>query len=565
MGLITIFARVACVCAFLLAADAWAQDERRIFVSSAHPLATEAGLEVLRRGGNAVDAAVAVEAMLGLVEPQSSGLGGGGFMMYYDAASGEVSAFAGRERAPRGADSRMFLDEHGRPLRRAEAILSGRATGVPGVVSMLHLAHATHGRLAWGDLFGSAVAVARDGFVVSPRLARYVHGDYAQARAPDVRRYFSASDGNLVEAGDTLRNPAYARFLQRLARQGPSALYRGPTARRIVARTRAAPLGGAMTLADIETYEAEETDALCRPYRLYLLCAPAPPASGGGLLLLMEVLERTDIASRDATDPQSWFLFAEASRVMYADRDRYFGDPNFVDVPIDGLLDARYVDGRAALIGQSAAERYAPGNPVGAPAQAADATEEPAGTTHFVVIDADGNAVSMTATVESYFGSGRMVDGFFLNNQMTDFSFSPNDNDGRAAANAVAGGKRPRSSMSPVLILNQEGRLVGAVGSPGGNAIPAYVAKTLVGVLDWRLSMQQAIDLPNLVARGDAFNGEAHRFPEAVLVELATRGIEVRRGSGEESGIHGVMLRDGGFDGGADSRREGVARSESVQ
>jgi gamma-glutamyltranspeptidase/glutathione hydrolase len=541
-----------------------AQAQQQGFVSSAHPLATEAGLEVLRRGGNAVDAAIAVEAMLGLVEPQSSGLGGGGFMMVFDAASGEVSAYAGRERAPMGADARMFLDAQGHALPRRDAMLSGRATGVPGAVAVLHLAHERHGALPWRRLFDETIVAARAGFTVTPRLARYIHGAYAQSSAPDVRRYFTGADGALLEAGDTLRNPAYARFVERLAHNGPRALYRGETARRIVARTGAEPLSGAMTLDDLAAYEAEEIEALCRPYRAYVLCAPSPPASGVGLLYVMGLLERTDIAARGPEDPQAWFLFAEASRVMYADRDHFVGDPRFVSVPVEGLLAPAYLDARAALIGEQAHSRYEHGAPAGAPALPSDQTLEPAGTTHFVVVDGQGNVVSMTATVESYFGSGRMVDGFFLNNQMTDFSFDPVGADGAPAANAVAGGKRPRSSMTPVIILNQDGALVGAVGSPGGNAIPAYVAKTLVGVLDWGLTMQQAIDLPNLLARGEAFNGEAHLMPAAVTEGLAARGIEVRRGSGEESGLHGFILRDGAFDGGADPRREGEARAHTL-
>ncbi|MCE3288876.1 MAG: gamma-glutamyltransferase [Caulobacter sp.] len=277
----------------------------------------------------------------------------------------------------------------------------------------------------------------------------------------------------------------------------------------------------------------------------------------------MGLLERTDIAARGPDDPQAWYLFAESSRVMYADRDRYVGDPRFVSVPVEGLLTPAYLDTRAKEVGPKArGGEFVAGRPPGAKMVGIDATAEVPGTTHFVVVDAQGNAVSMTTTIESFFGSGRMVEGFFLNNQLTDFSFRPNEKDGAPAANAVAGGKRPRSSMTPVIILDRQGKFVGAVGSPGGNAIPAYVAKTLVGVLDWGLTMQAAIDLPNLVSRGPDFNGEAQKFSPAVLEGLRVRGVEVRRGSGEESGIHGVILRaDGSIDGGADSRREGQART----
>lgn len=443
-------------------------------------------------------------------------------------------------------------------------MLSGRATGVPGMVAMLKLAHDAHGQLAWRDLFTETIRLSRDGFAITPRLARYIHGDYPQSQAEDVRDYFTGANGELMQVGDTLRNPAYGRFLERLARRGPSALYRGGTARRIVARTRAGPLGGAMTIGDVSAYRAEQIEALCRPYRTWIICAPAPPASGAGLLHLMGLLSRTDIAERGPDDPHAWYLFSEASRIMYADRDRYFGDPNFVSVPVEGMLGEAYIAERAMLIGDRAPSHYSHGAPPASVERAPDATDEPAGTTHFVIIDAEGDVVSMTATIESYFGSGRMVDGFFLNNEMTDFSFSLITTEGAPAANAVAGGKRPRSSMSPVIILNSDGSFAGAVGSPGGNAIPAYVAKALVGVLDWDLTMQQAIDLPNLVARGEAFNGEAHRMSETVLEGLSARGVAVRRGSGEESGLHGVMLRPDGFEGGADSRREGTARAIAV-
>ncbi|HEX8215793.1 MAG TPA: gamma-glutamyltransferase family protein [Allosphingosinicella sp.] len=544
-----------------------AQPERapsQIFVAAAHPLATEAGLAVLRRGGSAVDAAIAVQAMLSLVEPQSSGLGGGAFLNYYDASSRSVTVYDGRETAPAGASAGMFLGPDGKPLPYDQAILSGRSTGVPGVVRMLKLAHDEHGRLAWRTLFGDSERSAREGFVITHRLSRFVNSDAAQAAAPDARAYFSQANGNLVKTGDRLRNPAYAEFLGRLSAQGPDALYRGPTAERIVARTRAGPVGGSMTLADLAAYSPVKREPLCRTYRVHILCVPPPPSSGVGLLQLMAILERTDIASRGAADPQAWFLFAEASRLMYADRDRYVADPAFVRVPVEGLLDSSYVAGRAALIGSTAGPPPVAGTPPGAPVAALDRTLEPAGTSHFVVVDAGGNAVSMTTTVESLFGSGRMVDGMFLNNQMTDFSLQPTDGQGRPVPNAVAPGKRPRSSMTPVIIMDQQRRLAGAVGSPGGNSILAYVAKTLLAALAWGLPMQDAIDLPNLVARGSAFNGEAGKMPPPVLEGLRARGVEVRPGSGEDSGLQGVIIRGGRFDGGADPRRDGVARAEAA-
>lgn len=558
---------IACA-ALALAAPAAAQEAPRaeqgpgIFVAAAHPLAVEAGLEVLRRGGGAADAAVAVQAMLGLVEPQSSGIGGGGFLMYYNARTKKISAWSGRERAPKGATPDMFLDADGQPIKRSIAMTSGRATGVPGVVAMLHAVQARDGKLEWSSLFEETAKRAEAGFTITPRLSGYINGDYAQSSLPDVVAYFTRADGTRMQAGDTLKNPTYARFLRRLANEGPSALYRGETARRIVDRLGQGAYPGTMTLEDLASYVPQKILPICRTH-VYIVCAPPPPASGVGLLHLLGLLDRTDIARRGPGDPQAWFLFAEASRVMYADRDRWVGDPDFVNVPVPGLLDSAYLDKRAKLIGTKAGKEPLSGRPPGSEPAGKDATREPAGTTHFVIVDAEGNAVSMTATVESYFGSGRMVDGFFLNNQMTDFSFNPvTKESGRPVANAVAPGKRPRSSMTPLLVLDKANNFVGAWGSPGGNAIPAYVAKTTVAVIDWGMKMQEAIDLPNLVARDDSFNGEEHKMSPAVVVGLKERGITVKRGSGEDSGLHGVILRHGRFDGGADSRRDGVARSE---
>lgn len=541
-----------------------ASPPRQIFVSAANPLAAEAGMAVLRRGGSAVDAAVAVQAMLSLVEPQSSGLGGGAFLTHYEARTRRVSVYDGRETAPAGATPDMFLRADGTPLPFGEAVLSGRASGVPGAVAMLAMAHRERGRLPWRNLFGDAERTAREGFTVGGRLGRYVNGNSPQLRSPDVQTYFREADGSPVDQGDTLRNPAYAEFVRRLAEQGPDALYRGPTAQRIVARLNAAPLPGSITLTDLQDYAPVRRDPLCRPYRIYIVCVPPPPSSGIAVLQLLGMLERTDIADRGPADPRAWFLFAEASRLMYADRDRYVGDPAFTSVPVAGLLESNYVAGRAALIGERAGPPPVAGSPPEMIAVAADSTLEPAGTSHFVVGDADGNVVSMTTTVESIFGSGRMVDGFFLNNQMTDFAFSPRDAQGRAAANAVAPGKRPRSSMSPAIILDRQGDFVAAIGSPGGNAILAYVGKAMIGVLDWNLSMQAAIDLPNLIARGATFSGEADKFAPGVVAALSALGMEVRPGQGEDSGLHGAILRNSRIDGGADPRREGVVLVEDA-
>ena len=529
------------------------------FVIAANPLAADAGLDILKRGGSAVDAAIAVQAMLTLVEPQSSGLGGGAFMNYLDVRTGKLTIYDGREVAPVQAGESMFLDSSGQPLPFREAMLSGRATGVPGVVKLLAQAHDEHGRLPWNTLFREAERTAEQGFIVSPRLARMIHSRAPQAAQPDARAHFSKSDGTLLNAGDRLVNKQYAAFLRRLAADGPNALYAGSTAARIVQRTRAAPLGGSMTLADLANYKPVKREALCRPYRIYIACVPPPPSSGVGLLQLLAILERTDIAMRGPADPQAWFLFAESSRLMYADRDLYVGDPAFVSVPVEGLLAPDYVAERARLVGATAGPPPVAGVPAGAIAAGRDRTLETVGTSHFIIRDAAGNVVSMTTTVESIFGSGRMVDGFFLNNQMTDFSFSPRDPDGRPASNAVAPGKRPRSSMVPVILLTRDGRFAGAFGSAGGNAILAYVAKSMVTAVDWKMAVSQAIAAPNLVARGANFQGEINKFAPEVLAGLRNRGIELKPGQGEDSGVHGVMIRDGGrIDGGADPRREGV-------
>ncbi|MFL6757727.1 MAG: gamma-glutamyltransferase family protein [Sphingomicrobium sp.] len=541
-----------------VSATATQERSEQAFVIAANPLAARAGMEVLEKGGSAVDAAIAVQAMLSLVEPQSSGIGGGAFLNYYDAQTRRLTIYDGREVAPAQATPGMFLDSAGKPLPFDQAVLSGRATGVPGVVAMLSMAHREHGKLAWRTLFGSAERSADEGFIVSPRLGRLLAGNFAENRAPDVIAYFRRADGTRLTAGDRLRNPAYAAFLRRLAQQGPAALYAGETAGRIVARTRAAPIGGSMTMADLTNYRPIKREALCRPYRIYIACAPPPPASGVGTLMLLGLIERTDIDRRGPSDPHAWFLFAEASRLMYADRDRYVGDPAFVEVPVDGLLDPAYLDQRARMIGDKAMPAPQPGNPAGARVLAADQTLEPTGTSHFIVRDAAGNVVSMTTTVESIFGSGRMVDGFFLNNQMTDFSFAPVDEAGRAVANAVAPGKRPRSSMTPLVLLTRDGRFAGAIGSAGGNAILAFVGKSLMAAIDWRLPMQQAIAAPNLVARGRNFNGEVTKFSPELLAALREKGIDLKPGQGEDSGVHGVLIRDGQVDGGYDPRREGV-------
>lgn len=544
------------------AAASAAQVKETGMVAAAHPLAVEAGVSVLRRGGSAVDAAVAVQAALGLVEPQSSGLGGGAFITYYDAKTRKVTAYNGRETAPSGASPDMFLGPDGKPLSFVDAVTSGRSTGVPGAVAMLHMAQKAHGRLAWKDLFTEAEALADQGFAVTPRLAAFAASRAPQAKQPDAVAYFTKPDGQLIQAGDILKNPAYAATLRKIAAEGPAALLEGEIAEAIVRRTTEGLLPGSLTLADLRAYKPKVSEPVCRPYKVYVVCVPPPPSSGAAVLMGLGILSNTDIAAHGPDTVEGWYLFSQASRLMYADRDRYFGDPDFVDVPVQGLLDPAYLKARAALIPpQVAGAPPPPGKPRGAGLRAPDATQEPSGTTHFVIVDGNGNVVSMTSTVESVFGSGRMVHGFFLNNQLTDFSFSPTEKDGVPAANAVAPGKRPRSSMAPAVVLDRKGRFVAAVGSAGGNSILAYNLKALVGVLDWKLSMQEAIVLPNLIARGAPYLSEMAKFPPGVVEGLAARGV-VLRGSGgaEGSGLHGVIVTPQGLSGGADPRREGVAR-----
>lgn len=531
-------------------------------VAAANPLAVEAGLRVLRDGGTAVDAAVAVQAVLGLVEPQSSGLGGGSFLMFYDAKTGKVTAYDGREKAPQGATPQLFMGPDGKPLSFVAAVLSGRSTGVPGAVGMLAQAQKEHGKAAWSTLFKDAEGLADNGFTVSPRLAGMINSTrIPQGQAPDAVAYFTKPNGQRYQAGDTLRNPAYAATLRGLASKGPSALYEGPLAQKIVDRLHQGELASAMTLADLKAYKPRSADALCRPWKVYTVCVPNPQSSGVSVIQALMMLEHTDIAQRGPNDPVAWTLLAQAERVMYADRDRYVGDPSFVKVPVEGLLDPAYVAERAKLIGQTAGPAPSFGQPKGAPVVGPDKTQEPAGTTHMVIVDPMGNVVSMTTTVESVFGSGRMVGGFFLNNQLTDFNFDPHDGDGAPAANAVAGGKRPRSSMVPIVVLDKDGKFLAALGSPGGSAILSYNLKAMVGVFDWGLTMQQAVALPNLVARGDSFSGDVEKFGPQMTAALQARGVALRTGQNENSGLHGVIVRPGGvLEGGADPRREGVAK-----
>jgi len=548
------------------AAPAAVKDQKSVFaphamVAAANPMAVEAGYKVLRAGGSAVDAAVAVQAALGLVEPQSSGLGGGSFMVFYDAKTRQVTAYNGRETAPAGATPDMFLGPDGKPMDRGTAMTSGRSAGVPGAIAMLYLAHSQHGKLKWSELFGEAERLADQGFPVPGRMAAAAASRAPQAQTPDVIAYFTKPDGTRVKQGDILRNPAYAATLRKIAAEGPKAILEGPIAEQIVAKLHQTPIPGTMTLADLKSYRPQTSPALCRPYRQYVVCTPPAPSGGPSVLEALGILSNTDIGAHGPTDPQGWYLFAQASRLMYADRDRYLGDPDFVKVPTAGLLDPAYTADRARLIGPVAGPPPAPGKPKGAPNFGPDHTAEPGGTTHFVIVDAAGNVVSMTTTVESTFGDGRMVGGFFLNNQLTDFSFSPKQADNTPAANAVAPRKRPRSAMSPTIILDRQGRLFAAVGSPGGPAIVAYDLKAVVALIDWKLPMQEAIALPNMIAAGTIYATEPDKLAPGVAQGLTAKGMKLISGFGaESSGLHGVQVVPGGLRGAADPRREGTSK-----
>ncbi|WP_417471326.1 gamma-glutamyltransferase [Maricaulis sp.] len=533
-------------------------------VAAANPHAVEAGLEALRAGGDAIDAAIAVQSVLGLVEPQSSGLGGGAFLMYYDAETGSLTAYDGRETAPASASPDLFLDENGQPLSFYDAVFSGHSVGAPGAVAMLALAHGDHGELAWADGFSAAIELADDGFAVSPRLHGLIAGTAPRTPLdewPASRDYFFLEDGTPLPVGHILRNPAYAMSARAIAADWHN-LYSGPLAEAIVTAVQDEPRPGGLTVSDLAGYQALRREAVCRPYRQWTVCGMPPPASGGVTVNeILGLLEPYDMAATGPETVEGWRRFIEASRLAYADRDAYIADPDFVTVPVEGLLADDYITNRASLVtGTTATPHVTPGIPDGIAAPGLDATPDSPGTSHFVIVDQDGDVVSMTTTVESVFGSHRMAGGFFLNNQLTDFSRIPVDADGHAIPNAPEAGKRPRSSMSPTIVFDADGQFVLATGSPGGSSIIGYTAKTLVGMLDWGLTPQQAIELPNVVANGDVVRIEAGMDP-AILAGLHNLGFTLDANRGEISGIHIVRrLEDGTLIGGADPRREGVAR-----
>jgi len=540
-------------------------------VVTANPLASKAGADVLRAGGSAVDAAIAIEAVLSLVEPQSSGLGGGGFMVHYDNQTNAVSVYDGRETAPKGISPTQFLTDEGKSIGYLNAKHSGLSTGVPGIVSMLKLAHQDHGKLRWGSHFDAAKKLAIDGFAVSPRLNYFINrfGKYlpkTEDEGPiDAYQYFFDDNGQPLAVGAIRKNLAYAKTLELLA-EDPNSFYQGEIAKQIVEQTSIQPRAGALSVGDMAGFRAQKHTALCSPYKTRTLCGPPPPSSWLAVGEIMGLIEAGDgFKDGGADSAANWVTFAEAQRLAYADRDHYVGDTAFVDVPVSGLLSRQYWQTRVGAAGVAKADAALN---AGEPwqfqtekkvAYGEDNTVDVAGTTHFVVVDGEGDVVSLTASVESIFGSARMAGGMFLNNQLTDFSFRPEDKNGNKVANRIEPEKRPRSSMSPTIVLDQDGEFLMATGSPGGNSIIAYTAKTLVGVFDWGLTPQQAVDLPNLVARGAKVRIEKDRASDNVIEGLKSYGFNVQESAGENSGLS-VIYRDksGRLQGGVDPRREGT-------
>jgi len=529
--------------------------------AAAHPLAAEAGLAILRRGGSAVDAAVAVQMVLGLVEPQSSGLGGGALILHYDAAQRLVETYDGRETAPAAAQPDRFL-RNGRPMPFMTAVAGGLSVGVPGTLRVLELAHRRHGRLPWADLLQPAIALAEEGFPIGPRLHALIGSDPALRVQDAARRYFYQPDGQPWPVGHRLVNRPYAEVLRVVAALGAAGFYSGDVAADIVAAVRDAPVNpGDMTAGDLAAYQAKPRDPVCGPYRAYVVCGMGPPSSGGiAILQMLAHLEPTPPAALRTGTVDFVHLLAEAGRLAFADRGVYVADADFVRVPVKGLLDRGYLAERTRLIDPARTMGTAkPGDPPEREGRdwGRDASAELPGTSQVSIVDAEGNAVSMTTTIESGFGSRLMVRGFLLNNELTDFSFTHTEG-GSRIANRVEGGKRPRSSMSPTLVLERDGRLKMVLGSPGGSLIIPYVAKTLVAVLDGGLDIQAAIDLPNAGSRNGPTEIERGTEAEALRGALEAMGHKV---SAIEmtSGIQAIVVTARGLEGGADPRREGIA------
>ncbi|AHV93523.1 gamma-glutamyltransferase [Bordetella holmesii] len=567
----TVFASL--VLALLACGPAWARDvnpegasgyqakslaiAHTYMIATANPLASQAGEAMLARGGSAVDAVIAAQLVLNLTEPQSSGIGGGAFMLHYDAATHELIAYDSRETAPAAAQADRFLRE-GKPIPFAEAVNNGRAVATPGLLRGLALAHADKGRLPWPDLFAPAIALAEQGFAVSPRLHTLIQSSPQLAAQPAAAAYFLDEQGQAWPEGHVMRNPAFARLLRRIAAEGPDAFYTGEVAHDIVAAVRSHPQPGDLSEADLAGYEAVRREPICGRYRGYRLCGPPPPSSGP--LAVLQILGQLQpYRLQGAQSLRTVHYFAESGRLAFADRDVYVADPQFVPVPTAAMLDPEYLRQRAALIRADRSMRHAlPGDPEGLrQARAQDDAFEVPSTSHLVAVDDHGDIVSMTSTIESAFGSKIFVHGFLLNNEMTDFSSSWRDAQGRLVANRIEGGKRPRSSMAPMIVF-RSGKPWLALGSPGGSAIINYVAKTLVGVIDGGLDIQAAIALPNMGSRNQATELEQGSALQALAPGLRALGHKVEMVE-FTSGVQGIMIEPGRLAGGADPRREGVA------
>lgn len=552
---------------------------QRQAVAAATPLATDAGHQLLRAGGSALDAAIAVQMVLGLVEPQSSGIGGGAFLLHFDGR--QVTAHDGRETAPAGARSDMFMDQ-GKPIPFDDAVQSGHSVGVPGAVRMLEAAHRQHGRLPWAQLFAPAIALAEQGFRVSPRLHALLQADPHLKKDPLALRFFYQADGQAWPVGHVLRNPEYAYVLRRIADEGSRALHEGPVAKAIVARTAQAPRPGTMSLQDLKNYQPKERDALCFDHtaasRAYRICGFPPPSSGqiaiGQILgMLGHTQSQGPELAGGLPSPDFLHRYTQASRLAFADRAQFVADPDFVSAPAGdwrSLLAPGYLRERSQLIGAQAMKAAPAGQPGGQSTSFAPMpTQTEYGTSHISVVDAQGRAVAMTTTIEAAFGARRMVStdpsrpgGFLLNNELTDFSLAPADAQGRPVANRVEPGKRPRSSMSPTLVFDKAtGQLLMSGGSPGGALIIHYTAKLLTGTLHWGLNAQQAIDLPNFGSLGGPTLLEAQRFERSTVDALQARGHEVRE-MDMTSGLQAIERTPSGWFGGADPRREGVVAGD---
>ena len=560
--------------------DLQARHASRHMAAAANPLAAEAGREMLRRGGSAIDAAIAMQAVLTLVEPQSSGIGGGALIMLWDGKN--VRTYDGRETAPAGVTERLFLQADGTPMPFTRAQIGGRSVGTPGVLRALELAHKKHGRLPWAQLFEPAIKLAEQGFAISPRLHQLIASDSSLRSSPDMVAYFLNADGSPKAIGTRLKNPALAAVLQRIANEGPDALYRGVVAQEIVRKVQGHANPGSLSLNDLKGYTAKERAPLCTDYQRWQVCGMPPPSSGGiavaqilGTLQALEARDKhyalaplkplkTNAPAGIEPDPQAVHLISEAERLAYADRAQYVADTDFVPVPVKGLVDPRYLASRAALIGERSMGTAEPGTPPGIQvAYAPDRSPLRISTSQVVAVDDEGGAVSMTTTIESAFGSHLMVQGFLLNNEMTDFSFIPEEN-GQKVANRVEPGKRPRSSMAPTLIFDrQSGEFLATIGSPGGSQIIEYVAKSTIGLLDWNLDAQQAINLPNFGSRNGPTELERGQFSPALIQALKAKGHEVNE-IDMTSGTQAIVrARDAqgnvSLTGGADPRREGEA------